>query len=162
MGEILLVRYEATVPTDRRGTMDVLCTAGRRRRACTGSSKEQTFRSEDNAFLPLRRRQLSVRCVTTQSKWNGEPSTKKDFETEQSGVFSAPGSPLAHFLTAESGLILDRHLLPVGTFVYTGEISDFPTADNSADQLCDHGATHDAFRQAGLFPDLQHRIPNLS
>ena len=46
-------------------------------------SNEQTFRSEDNAFLPLRRRQLSVRCVTTQSKWNGEPSTKKDFEAEQ-------------------------------------------------------------------------------
>jgi hypothetical protein len=66
-------------------------------------SKEQTFRSEDNAFLPLRRRQLSVRCVTTQSKWKGEPSIKKDFETEQSGVFSAPGSPLAHFSTAESG-----------------------------------------------------------
>jgi hypothetical protein len=28
-------------------------------------SKEQTFRSEDNAFLPLTRRQLSVHCVTT-------------------------------------------------------------------------------------------------
>jgi hypothetical protein len=28
---------------------------------------------------------------------------KKDFETEHSGVFAAPGSPLAHFLTAESG-----------------------------------------------------------
>jgi hypothetical protein len=28
-------------------------------------SKEQPFRSEDNAFLPLKRRQLSVRCVST-------------------------------------------------------------------------------------------------
>jgi hypothetical protein len=29
-------------------------------------SKEQTFRSEDNGFLPLMRsRQLSMRCVTT-------------------------------------------------------------------------------------------------
>jgi hypothetical protein len=32
-------------------------------------SKEQTLRSEDNAFLPLIRRQVSVRCVTTLSKW---------------------------------------------------------------------------------------------
>jgi hypothetical protein len=28
---------------------------------------------------------------------------KKDFESKQSSVFTAPGLPLAHFLTAESG-----------------------------------------------------------
>jgi hypothetical protein len=28
----------------------------------------------------------------------------KDFETDHSGVFAAPGSPLAHFLTANPGL----------------------------------------------------------
>ena len=60
-------------------------------------SKEQTFRSEDNAFLPLRRRQLSVRCVTSKTNGGSEPSTQKDFETEHPGVFAAPGSPLAHF-----------------------------------------------------------------
>lgn len=27
-------------------------------------TEEQTFRSEDNAFLPRRRRQLSVQCMT--------------------------------------------------------------------------------------------------
>jgi hypothetical protein len=32
-----------------------------------------------------------------------EPSAKKDFETEQSGVFAAPGSPLGHFLIGPSG-----------------------------------------------------------
>jgi hypothetical protein len=29
---------------------------------------------------------------------------KKDFETKQSSVFAVPGLPLAHFLTAESGI----------------------------------------------------------
>jgi hypothetical protein len=29
---------------------------------------------------------------------------KKDFENKQSSVFAAPGLPLAHFSTAESGL----------------------------------------------------------
>jgi hypothetical protein len=29
---------------------------------------------------------------------------KKDFETKQSSVFATPDLPLAHFLTAESGL----------------------------------------------------------
>jgi hypothetical protein len=29
---------------------------------------------------------------------------KKDFETKQSSVFAAPGLPLAHFSTAESGI----------------------------------------------------------
>jgi hypothetical protein len=67
-------------------------------------SKEQTLRSEDNAFLPLRRRHLSVQCVTVLSNGGGEPSAKKNFETEHSGVFAPPGLPLAHFLTAESGL----------------------------------------------------------
>jgi hypothetical protein len=31
---------------------------------------------------------------------------KKDFETKQSSVFATPGSPLAHFLTAESGSVI--------------------------------------------------------
>jgi hypothetical protein len=31
---------------------------------------------------------------------------KEDFETKQSSVFAAPGLPLAHFLTAESGFNL--------------------------------------------------------
>jgi hypothetical protein len=66
-------------------------------------SEEQTFRNEDNAFLPLRSRPLSVRCVTTLSTGGGEPTVKKDFETEHSGVFAAPGLPLAHFSTAEFG-----------------------------------------------------------
>ena len=67
-------------------------------------SEEQTFRNEDNAFLPLRSRQLSVRCVTTLSTGGGEPSVKIDFETEYSGVFAAPDLPLANFSTAEFGL----------------------------------------------------------
>ena len=67
-------------------------------------SEEQTFRREDNTFLPLRRRQLSVPCVTRRANRGGEPSVKKDFETEHSGVFASPGLPLAQFLTAESGL----------------------------------------------------------
>ena len=40
-------------------------------------SKDQTFRSEDNAFLPLRRRQLSVWCVTTLSKWRRRAKRQK-------------------------------------------------------------------------------------
>jgi hypothetical protein len=57
-------------------------------------SKEQTFRSEDNAFLPLRRRQ-PVNALRNHVKeiGGGEPSTKKDFETEHSGVFAAPVRP---------------------------------------------------------------------
>jgi hypothetical protein len=47
-------------------------------------SKGQTFRSEDNAFLPPRRRQLSVRCVTALSKWRRRAKRRKDFETEHS------------------------------------------------------------------------------
>jgi hypothetical protein len=43
-------------------------------------------------------------CVTTLSKWSCEPAPKKDFETARLGVFATPGLPLAHFLTAESGL----------------------------------------------------------
>ncbi len=43
-------------------------------------SKEQTFRSEDNTFLPLIKRQLSVRCVTTLSSGGGEPSATKDLK----------------------------------------------------------------------------------
>jgi hypothetical protein len=34
-------------------------------------SKEQTFRSKDNALLPLRRRRLSARCVTKQKQMVG-------------------------------------------------------------------------------------------
>jgi hypothetical protein len=36
----------------------------------------------------------------------GRPSTEKDFETQHSGVFAAPGLPLAPFSTAESGRML--------------------------------------------------------
>src|SRR5919112_1123342 len=54
--------------------------------------------------LPLRRRQLSVPGVTHRANRGGEPSVKKDFETEHSGVFASPGLPLDQFLTAESGL----------------------------------------------------------
>jgi hypothetical protein len=66
-------------------------------------SKEQTLRSEDNAFLPLRRRQLSVRCITALSRWRRRAKRQKNFETEHSSIFASPGLPLAHFLTAESG-----------------------------------------------------------
>ena len=72
-------------------------------------SEEQTFRNEDNAFLPLRSRQLSVRCVTKLSTGGGEPSVKIDFETERSGVFAAPGLLLAHFSLRNSG---SRHYGP--------------------------------------------------
>ncbi len=43
-------------------------------------SKEQTFRSEDNVFLPLRTRQLSVPCITLLSKMKRRAEAKKDFE----------------------------------------------------------------------------------
>ena len=66
-------------------------------------SEEQTFRSKDNGFVPLRRRQLSVRCVTTLSKWRRRAKRQKDFETEHSNVFAAPDLPVAYFSTAESG-----------------------------------------------------------
>jgi hypothetical protein len=33
---------------------------------------------------------------------------KKDFETDYSSVFAAPGSLLTDFLTAESGIIRDQ------------------------------------------------------
>ena len=59
----------------------------------------------------LRSRQLSVQCVTTLSTGGGEPSVKKDFETEHSGVFAAPGLPLAHFSTAEFGLICEARIV---------------------------------------------------
>jgi hypothetical protein len=45
-----------------------------------------------------------VGCVMTLSEWKQRAGAKKDFETEHSGVFAAPGSPLAHFFTAEPGL----------------------------------------------------------
>jgi hypothetical protein len=45
-----------------------------------------------------------VPCVTRRANRGGEPSVKKDSETEHSGVFASPGLPLAQFLTAESGL----------------------------------------------------------
>jgi hypothetical protein len=51
-------------------------------------SKEQTFRSEDNASC----KQMELRA-----------SPKKDFETKQSSVFATPGLPLAHFLAANPG-----------------------------------------------------------
>jgi hypothetical protein len=63
-------------------------------------SKEQPCRNEDNAFLPLRRRQLSVRCVTRKAK-KRRAKRQKDFATEPSGVLAAPGSLLAHFLAAK-------------------------------------------------------------
>jgi hypothetical protein len=34
----------------------------------------------------------------------GQPSTEKDFETQHSGVFAAPGLPLAHFQLRNPGL----------------------------------------------------------
>ena len=43
-------------------------------------TEEQTFRSENNGFLPLRRLQLLVPCVTASENRGGEPSVKKDFE----------------------------------------------------------------------------------
>jgi|RhiMetdeSRZDD1v2_1073273.scaffolds.fasta_scaffold21042_3 hypothetical protein len=46
----------------------------------------------------------AVQCVTRSSKWKRRAGAKKDFETEHSGVFAPPGLPLAHVLTAESGL----------------------------------------------------------
>jgi hypothetical protein len=39
----------------------------------------KAFHIEDNAFLPLRRPQLSVRCLTTKTNGGGEPSAKEDF-----------------------------------------------------------------------------------
>jgi hypothetical protein len=33
----------------------------------------------------------------------GQPSTEKDFETQHSGVFAAPGLPLAHFQLRNPG-----------------------------------------------------------
>jgi hypothetical protein len=45
-----------------------------------------------------------VRCVTTLSEWKRRAGAKKDFESEHSCVFAAPGSLLAHFLTGESGM----------------------------------------------------------
>jgi hypothetical protein len=45
-----------------------------------------------------------VRRVLTLSEWKRRAGAKKDFEIEHPGVFAAPGSPLAHFLTAEFGL----------------------------------------------------------
>ena len=39
----------------------------------------------------------------------GEPSVKKDFETERFGVFAPPGLPLAQFLTAQSGFNADKN-----------------------------------------------------
>jgi hypothetical protein len=74
-------------------------------------------------ILPLRGRQLSLRCVTPSSEWKRRAAAKKDFETDHSGVFAAPGSLLAHFSTAESGLnrssrsIVDDERKPNGLFV---------------------------------------------
>jgi hypothetical protein len=47
------------------------------------------------------------------SEWKRRAGAKKDFETEHSSVFAAPGSPLAHFLTAESGLNRWNALNPI-------------------------------------------------
>ena len=58
-----------------------------------------------------------MRCVTTLSTGGGEPSVKKDFETERSGVFAAPGLPLAHFSTAGFGF---KRSMPEGTVRLTG------------------------------------------
>jgi hypothetical protein len=41
---------------------------------------------------------------------------KKDFETKQSSVFATPGSPLAHFLTAESGFKASYDLFGFSAF----------------------------------------------
>jgi hypothetical protein len=39
-------------------------------------SNVQTLRSEDNAFLPLRRRQLTMRCIAALTYDGGEPCAK--------------------------------------------------------------------------------------
>ena len=39
--------------------------------------QEQTFRSEDNAFLPLKRQQLMMWCVATLKNKGGEPVPKR-------------------------------------------------------------------------------------
>jgi len=39
-------------------------------------SKEQTLRAEDEAFLPLKRRQLAMQRVTALAHGGGEPSAK--------------------------------------------------------------------------------------
>jgi hypothetical protein len=66
-----------------------------------GMSKEQTFRSENNA--PLRRRQLSVRFRNVVTQMELRASAKKDFETKQSSVFATPGLLLAHFQLRNPG-----------------------------------------------------------
>jgi hypothetical protein len=38
-----------------------------------------------------------VRCVTPSSEWKRRAVAKKDFETDHSGVFAAPGLLLADF-----------------------------------------------------------------
>jgi hypothetical protein len=43
-------------------------------------SEEQTFHNEDKPFLPLRKRQLSVRCVTRLSTWRRPLLQKKQNE----------------------------------------------------------------------------------
>ena len=70
-------------------------------------SKGQTFRSEDNAFLPLRRRHLSVRCVTTLSKIEAaSQASKKTLKLNASVSLLLQVLPLAQFLTAQSGFRL--------------------------------------------------------
>jgi hypothetical protein len=61
-------------------------------------SKEQTFRSEDNAFCLCENG--SCQCGG-QRRYAMEAASQrqKDFETEHSGVFATPGLPFAHFLT---------------------------------------------------------------
>jgi len=73
-------------------------------------SKEQTFRSEDNTFLPLIKRQLSVRCVTTLSKWWRQAKRHKRFQTEHSGVFRSSRFDPRSVFTAEFGLRADFSL----------------------------------------------------
>jgi hypothetical protein len=59
-------------------------------------SEEQTFRSEDNAFLPLSSGQLSLLFITTLTK-EATCQAPKNFEAARLGVFATPGLPLAHF-----------------------------------------------------------------
>ena len=63
------------------------------------TSEEQTCRSDDNAFLPLRRRQLSAQRVTTPAYSGSAPSVRKNFGT----VFAAPAPPLAQSLLGSPG-----------------------------------------------------------
>jgi hypothetical protein len=47
--------------------------------------------------LPLRRRQLSVPVRNDINQMEAASRRQKDFETKHSGVFAAPGLPLAQF-----------------------------------------------------------------